>query len=332
MRRMRLLLAVLLGFLTAPCAAQLTGVPHVGERAIVVTGERAKGPGTKLSDWRVAETAHVLVFSQGNAKDLARIAQNLEKLHFLLSVLLNRVDAPDDALKMSITMIGDPADFDHLGLRNIRWQQGPYPREFPTQIYYDPREDGAVAATTQTDQYFLLDRGAAVYTADDLEGVMFTGGASSAPIGSPGASGAAPAGSGSGLPGAIAPNTSRRADANNPNVVTVPAEGRLYSTFAQHYLLTYFPAAYPRWYLEGFGQIFSNMDADKDSAIIRSRRCSTAPTSTTSTGFPPSRLTAPGDSRTSSSSPTSGRRRCIIILRQFPGVSPRSRPRRRWET
>src|SRR5206468_5882783 len=130
-------------------------------------------------------TAHVLVFSRGNAKELARIAQNLERLHFLLSVLLNRVDAPDDALKMSITMIGDPADFDHLGLRNIRWQQGPYPREFPTQIYYDPREfptqiyydpreDGAVMATTRGDQCFMLDRSAAVATSEDMLNVSVT--------------------------------------------------------------------------------------------------------------------------------------------------------------
>ena len=36
------------------------------------------------------------------------------------------------------------------------------------------------------------------------------------------------------------------------------AESLLYAGYAQHYLLTYFPAAYPRWYLDGFGQIFAS--------------------------------------------------------------------------
>jgi hypothetical protein len=53
----------------------------------------------------------------------------------------------------------------------------------------------------------------------------------------------------------------------NPNKVSVTAESRLYSAFAQHYLLTYFPEAYPRWYLEGFGEIFANMDAGKPGVI-----------------------------------------------------------------
>lgn len=44
-------------------------------------------------------------------------------------------------------------------------------------------------------------------------------------------------------------------------------EGRLYAGFARHFLLTYFPAAYPRWYLEGFGEIFATMDASQEGRI-----------------------------------------------------------------
>ena len=53
------------------------------------------------------------------------------------------------------------------------------------------------------------------------------------------------------------------------NEVAFPwsAEGRLYAGFAQHFLLTYFPVAYPRWYLEGFGEIFSTLSADQDGVI-----------------------------------------------------------------
>lgn len=261
MKQRRRLLLVVAAFIGTPAAAQLTAVPHSGERSIIVTGERPKGqpaPEIEMSKWKVAETDHLFVFSKGDAKELARIAQHLEKLHFLLSVLLNRVDDPDETLKLSVTMIGDPADFDHLGLRNIRWQQGPYPREFPTQIYYDPREDGAVAATTHADQCFKLVRDAQILTSEDMLGANVTpdpvqeqlGTVPTIPRNMPTATGA-----------------SGTACNGNPNKVSVTAESRLYSTFAQHYLLTYFPAAYPRWYLEGFGEIFSNMEADKDGVI-----------------------------------------------------------------
>lgn len=266
MRRNRYLIAAGAALLATPAAAQLTAVPHNGEQSITVTGERIKGLRMPdMSDWRLAETPHVLVFSKGDAKELTRIADHLEKLHFLLSMLLNRVDEPDPTLKISVTLIGDRVDFDHLGLHNIRWQQGPYPSEFPNSIYYDPREDGAVMATAHIDQCFKVVRDAAVFTRTDLEGIDFNA------TTLPGSNGPA-----NQTPMAVAMraigNASGRADSSsnceaNPNKVSVTAESRLFSAFAQHYLLTYFPAAYPRWYLEGFGEIFANMDAEKPGVI-----------------------------------------------------------------
>lgn len=255
MKRVPLFIAAGAALLATPAAAQLTAMPHSGDQSIVVTGQRIKGvKPPQMSDWWLAETPHVLVFSKGDARELTRIADRLEKLHFLLSMLLNRVDEPDQTLKISVTLIGDRADFDHLGLHNIRWQQGPYPSEFPNQIYYDPREDGAVMATAHADQCFAIVRDAAVFTGDDLLGIDVAGNAGEDPA-------------------TIAMRAVGQARANadhcggNPNKVSVTAESRLYSAFAQHYLLTYFPAAYPRWYLEGFGEIFANMDADKQGVI-----------------------------------------------------------------
>jgi hypothetical protein len=213
-----------------------------------------------MSDWRVAETDHLLVFSKGDPKGLARIADHLEKLHFLLSVLLNRVDAPDQTLKLSVFLIGDPVDFDHLKLRNIRWEQGPYPREFPNEIYYDPREDGAVLATAHADQCFTLVRDAAVSTSEDMLGLNMTPNAGGDPL-------TIPAAQAQILNNVLSASSKASSCDSNPNKVVVTAESRLYSAFAQHYLLTYFPNAYPRWYLEGFGEIFANMDADKPGVI-----------------------------------------------------------------
>ncbi|HVU31732.1 MAG TPA: hypothetical protein VHE36_15185 [Sphingomicrobium sp.] len=246
--------ALLLG---TPAAAQLTAVPHSGEQSIVVTGERlrdVKPP--DMSDWKVAETPHVLLFSKADPDDLARIAGNLEKLHFLLSILLNRVDTPDETLKLSVTMIGDPADFDQLGLHNVRWQQGPYPSEFPDEIYYDPREDGAVLASPDADQCFKLDRGAAITTGEELTGFSPFGGNVENSL----------------LNAASGNHPGSKNCGNNPNKVSVTAEGRLYSTFAQHFLLTYFPAAYPRWYIEGFGELFSTMDTATPGVIEYGQR------------------------------------------------------------
>jgi hypothetical protein len=42
------------------------------------------------------------------------------------------------------------------------------------------------------------------------------------------------------------------------------AESRLYSGFAQNYLMTYLPAAYPRWFLQGFGEMFATMKAGEN--------------------------------------------------------------------
>ena len=106
------------------------------------------------------------------------------------------------------------------------------------------------------------------------------------------------------------------------------AESRLYAGFAQNYLMTYFPAAYPRWFLQGFGEMFATMKAGDDfveyghlppgfwqvmehysTAAIRS------PTSWTAAIFPgggPGRHTTPGGWSTFCISRTSGSRGCTI--------------------
>src|SRR5687767_7835199 len=115
MPRLRLIMTMLLA--AAPVAATpvAAGAQGAGGDAlrspIIVTGQR--GPGGKpipMSDWHMAEGQHVVVFGKDEAGRLVRVARNLEALHFLLSVLLNRVDAPDETVKLSVTLIGDTAD------------------------------------------------------------------------------------------------------------------------------------------------------------------------------------------------------------------------------
>jgi hypothetical protein len=206
-----------------------------------------------MSDWRMAETPHVVVFSKGDEADLIRTAHNLEKLHFLLTALTGRVDEPDETIRIAVTMIGDAGDFEQLRLSQLRWQYGPFPTPFSKTVYYDPREDGPVLAASQTGLNLILqpsegrpsDRDCASEGAAPLSSVSFT------PTINP-ITGAEDWGGMAGL------------FPQNEIAFCQSADSRLYSAFAQNYLMTYFPAAYPRWYLQGFGEMFATMQAGDD--------------------------------------------------------------------
>jgi len=220
---------------------------------IVVTGQRARPSG-----WREAETQHVIVLSDGPEREVTEIARNLERLYFLLSVLLNRTERSDDTAKLRVTLIGDVAEFQRMDLRNLRWQQGPFNAIFDIARYYDPREDGAVLATTRIDQKVTLQRGQSV--ANVLQGLQLPTG-QGLPGAPPGSIQATQVGT-FGLPGG---------GMGIPDIgeesVPLSAEGMIYAGFAQHYLTTFFPVAYPRWYLDGFGQLFSTLVVRGDTVM-----------------------------------------------------------------
>ena len=245
---------------------------------VVVTGRR-----TQPSDWREAETAHVVVLSNGREAELVRIARDLERLHFLLSALLGRVDRPDPTVKLRVTLIGDTAEFSAMDLRNLRWQQGPFPPEFAVSRYYDPRDDGAVMATTRIDQKVVVERGISWERFQGLAGALAGQRGDVAGSSETGGFG------GGALIGLSSTGEWRRPP--NEKSVPLPADYLLRAGFAQHFLLTYFPAAYPRWYLDGFGQLFATVEAHGDTRLDYGR----VPVGTTATldrygGFPLARL------------------------------------------
>jgi cytochrome c-type biogenesis protein CcmH/NrfG len=238
-----------------PLEARAQTVPAEQDSGIVVLGSR-EAP----SDWREAETDHVVVLSDGNERELVRIARNLERLHFLLSVLLGRIDKPDETVKLRVTLVGDSAEFDAMDLRNLRSKPGPFAAAFPVTRYYDPREDGAILASTRIDQNALLGDGVSMASLGSLL-------AATVP--------ATPTGQGGGgVPSAAALSQATSFGSNDPLAVSIntvkvplPAEGRIYAGYAQHFLLTYFPAAYPRWYVDGFGELFSTLVAREDGVL-----------------------------------------------------------------
>jgi tetratricopeptide (TPR) repeat protein len=249
-RMLRSLVFVVVIAVSLPAHAQLTAPVKNGDTTITVTGTRTRDSKVEMSNWRMAETPHVVVFSQNDEEELRDAAHNLEKIHFVLSALLGRVDVPDETIKIAITMIGDAGPFEQLRLTDLRWQYGPFPERFAKTIYYDPREEGSVLATTKEGVNLVLrpslgrpTKRNCTWGDGDSPLVSFAGGPP---------------------PPTATPEQVARLLPANELAFCQSAESRLYAGFAQNYLMTYFPAAYPRWFLQGFGEIFATMKAGDD--------------------------------------------------------------------
>jgi tetratricopeptide (TPR) repeat protein len=259
---LRRLLFVLGTTVSLAAHAQLTAPVKSGdttftETTVTVMGKREAK--LKMSNWRMAETPHVVVFSQNDEEELRTTARNLEKLHFLLSVLLGRADAPDETIKIAVTMIGRAGEFQQLRLTDLRWQYGPFPERFEKTIYYDPRQEGSVLATTQDGVNLVLRPSVGRPTSRNCDGGEAGDGNPSAPdkvfvnprVSSDGSE-------------SVDPNQLLMQWPVNELAFCQSAESRLYAAFAQNYLMTYFPAPYPRWFLQGFGELFATMRVGDD--------------------------------------------------------------------
>lgn len=264
MRRSLLVLACVALTGAAPVAGQT--VPERARAAASGPDVVVQGVRTRLSNWREAETSHVVVLSDGSEADLVRVTRNLERLHFLLSGLLGRNAAADPTIKLRVTLIGDVPMFQAMDLRNRRWQQGPFADLFSTLRYYDPRETGAVMATTRVDQRTVIER--QMLDARSVQTMLSDPSLRARPGGADPASQAALSSAAigdfamSGMSGASGLTTSF-----GENAIPVTADSLLYAGYAQHYLQTYFPAAYPRWYLDGFAQVFSTLEVKGDHVL-----------------------------------------------------------------
>lgn len=239
----------------SPAVAQVQ--PQAGSDELVVNGVR-----TKWSDWRMAETDHIVLLGEGREAELVRIARNLERLHWLLSGLLDRTGKTGDTTKIRITLIGDTTQFESMGLYNWRWQQGPFNAFFRESRYVDPRESGVVLAAPDAPQRIVIEHSALnAHTLQAALGGMQLGQA-----------GASQSGDFQSAIGANLPTSSTRGRQDlqptyGEKAIETSAESQLYAGYAQHYLQTYFPAAYPRWYLDGFGQIFATLAVKGDNVL-----------------------------------------------------------------
>ncbi|WP_395395665.1 hypothetical protein WBP07_09115 [Novosphingobium sp. BL-8A] len=221
--------------LAAPASAQPSARdrPHTGSSDIVVKAP-GEAPAQEKADWKRAETDHVTVFSTGGEDELRRVASDLEQLHRLMARLYLQGSSEGKALKMQVILMDSRDSFQAMGLRDLRSQEGPFPRPFAQQHYYDPRESGDVLVIARSDQTIDLNtsrRFSSDCDALSAEGADFC---TTAPRQLP---------------------------------LIRPWEAILAGAFAQHFMVTYLPAAYPRWYLDGIGALFSSVDIKRSGAI-----------------------------------------------------------------
>lgn len=224
-----LLLAPLLSY---PPAANA----QTGGRDIVVNGAIGK---KQQTEWKRAESQHVIVVGKGGTGELARVARNLERLHQLMSRLYRGGEQTDRTVKLQVTLVDSAADLRAMELTSPRSVEGPYLAAFSDQTYYDPREDGEVIAIAKGDRIVDLNTNRSYNL--DCDDAMAEG----------------------------AKQCFGNVPDHPPAVRTW--EESLYAAFARHFILTYSPAAYPRWYLDGVGALFSTLSVLGDGSIDYAR-------------------------------------------------------------
>lgn len=193
----------------------------------------------KKGSWKRAESEHVVIYSKDSAAELTRVSKNLERLYQLMSRLYRRGAPADDTAKLQVTLFDNAATFRALGLKNLRAGEGPYMAAFPDETYYDPREDGEVLAMARSSQIIDLNTNRAFY--QDCEAAA----------------------------------AQDATDCVGQTINRFPAvrswEQLLYAAFAQRFIQTYDPAAYPRWYLDGVGALFSTITLKANGGIEYAR-------------------------------------------------------------
>lgn len=219
---------------------------------IVVRGSRER-----RSSWRVADTPHALIYSNGREENLVRLARNIERLHLLLRALFagensSQVEMP----RMKIILLGSDRLVQKRSRQPGEINFGPFSRPFGPDRSLVYGLEGPVLVVSRRNIRLNVDWGNEDWleTADsegqfdqllDDDDDLFH--SDPKPFGF--------AGGGS------------QGSGKKPPPVMRSWATRVYSAYAQHYFLTNHPAAYPRWYLDGVGAFFGTISIRKDGAI-----------------------------------------------------------------
>lgn len=181
----------------------------------------------QMSDWRRAETPHVVVYSDGSEADLMRVTRTLERLHHLLNRLYRGDAGTDDTLPLQVML---PRQADAVLLPTAAVVPGTGRRR------YLALDDGPILIVERQDQAVDLNTNLRFNKdCDDL--LMDTA---------------------RGFCGSDVPH--------HPSVAR-PWEAVVYADYARHFILTHRPALYPAWYLDGIGALFSTVLVRNDGAM-----------------------------------------------------------------
>ena len=213
--------------LAAPVAAQT----NEGE-VVVIAATDAK------SDWLRAETRHLVVTSNGSRDQLVRVTRRLEQLHRLMSRIYRAGERRDDTLRLQVVLLSEDRSVGAFDRQPAFNEEGPYAAGFAPRRHYDPRDDGELLVVVRKDQ--VLDLNTPRRFNDDCDTYLANAGPD-------------------------AGTCMKSLPQYLP--VTRPWEATLYSAFAQRFLLTYLPAPYPRWYLDGVGAMFSTIAERRHDVI-----------------------------------------------------------------
>lgn len=201
---------------------------------IVVRAPSVLAPGEKLSPWKRAEGDNVVVYSDGDESQLRRITQNLERLHTLLSRLYAPRGEAETPARLTVLLFDSRNEMGTNGLHDFGGDEGPFAKPFAAQRYYDPRPGVSIVALARVDQIVEMNTGKARDA--DCEDMAAAG-----------------------------------ADCIGKNFVHPPMtrswEAVLYGAYAQHLVLHYAAAVYPRWYFDGIGALFSTVVFKRDGSI-----------------------------------------------------------------
>ena len=216
-----------------------------------------RGLQERMSSWRRAETEHAIIYSNGSESRLRQVATELEALHHLLSVVFGNPDAEVETQKPIITLVGSDEFMRSMQLVNWRAEEGPFSGPVQDQRYYDPRMEGAVMAASRIDLNFSAQAGASISQSD----LFFAGQndfVSDDTL----------------VDDDDFSATDFNDDSSPPDFIddsggeqTRPWEQALFAGYAQHYITTHLPAAYPRWYIDSIGALFSTTRVNDDDEI-----------------------------------------------------------------
>lgn len=242
--------ALCVSFLAASGSAFAQAAPPTDAdpaNEIVVRGELER-----LSSWKRAETDHAIIYSNGSETRLRNAARELEALHYLLGLVFSNPDAQAATEKPVITLVESDDFMRSMNLVNWRGAEGPFGGPIQDQRYYDPRIAGAVMAVSRTNLFFSASATANVGQTNDF--FAFETGNAIDDVGLDDDSGLGDSGFDDG--GFNEPGGADFFDDSGGDQER-PWEQAMFAGYAQHYVTTHLPNAYPRWYIDSIGALFS---------------------------------------------------------------------------